>query len=50
MDDLHLEVDLFFGPCNDPECPGSRFVGRERRLDLAWPTREQQRLMDGSEQ
>ena len=24
MDDLHLEADRIFGPCNDPTCPGSR--------------------------
>lgn len=23
MDDLHLEADRIFGPCNDPSCPGS---------------------------
>lgn len=24
MDDVHLEADRIFGPCNDPSCPGSR--------------------------
>jgi len=46
MDDPHLEADLFFGPCNDPDCPGAALAARERRLELVWPTREQQQLID----
>ena len=50
MDDPHLEADLFFGPCNDPVCPGSRLAPREPQLELVWPTRDQQRLIEGSDQ
>lgn len=40
MDDLHLEADRIFGPCNDPTCPGSSpMTGRTTRLDLDWPGR-----------
>ena len=45
MDDLHFEADPFFGPCIDTECPGCALAARDRRLELAWPTREQQRLL-----
>lgn len=50
MDDPHLEADFFFGPCNDPGCPGSRYALPPRRLELVWPTPEQQRLIKGSDQ
>lgn len=43
MDDAHLQADLFFGPCNDPDCPGARLASGEPRLELVWsapdPTR-----------
>ena len=44
--DLHLEADLFFGPCNDPNCPGAALAPRQPRLELVWPDRAQQRLME----
>lgn len=47
MDDLHLQADLVFGPCNDPDCPGAALAAGERRLELVWPTREEQQLTDG---
>lgn len=50
MNQLHLEADLFFGPCNDPSCPGSRLVSREPQLELVWPTNEQQRLIEDADQ
>lgn len=49
MDDLHLEADLFFGPCTDPDCPAAALAARERRLELVCPTREQ-RQVDGTGQ
>ena len=24
--DMHLQADLFFGPCNDPDCPGAQWA------------------------
>lgn len=48
MDDLHLEADLFFGPCNDPDCPAAALAVRPRRLELVWPTPEQQELIEGT--
>lgn len=47
MDDLHLEADLLFGPCNDPDCPSATLSAREPRLELVWPTAEQQQLIGG---
>ncbi len=49
MDDLHLQADLFFGPCNDPSCPGSRYGSSPRRLELVWSNPEQQQLIDDSD-
>ena len=50
MDDLHLEADRIFGPCNDPTCPGSRPTrGRTARLDLDWPGRGHLRLVRDGE-
>jgi hypothetical protein len=50
VDDLHLEADRIFGPCNDPTCPGSRPApGREARLDLDWAGRGHLRLVRGGE-
>ena len=50
MDDLHLEADRLFGPCNDPACPGSRpTTDRAARLDLDWPGRGHLRLVRDSE-
>ena len=46
MDDLHLQADLFFGPCNDPECPGALLASGKPRLELVWPSREQGQLID----
>lgn len=37
LDELHLEADRLFGPCNDPGCPGSRqqaAPGLRRHLQL----------------
>lgn len=52
MDDLHLQADLFFGPCNDPDCPGAKLAsghsGRPR-LELVWPSCGQRSLIDGGE-
>jgi hypothetical protein len=48
--DLHLEADLFFGPCNDPNCPGAVLASRESRPDLAWPTRDHLRLIEDADQ
>ena len=45
MDALHFEADHFFGPCLDPDCQGGTLAARDRRLEFAWPTREQQRLI-----
>ncbi|MEV5003928.1 hypothetical protein [Nocardioides sp. LML1-1-1.1] len=48
--DLHLQADLFFGPCNDPDCPGAALAARQPQLELVWPTRAQERLIeDGDE-
>jgi hypothetical protein len=44
-DGLHLEVDLMFGPCNDPSCPGSKLATAEVPVDLSWPKREHLRLV-----
>lgn len=49
MDDLHLQADLFFGPCNDPDCPGTQATTKPR-LELIWPTREQTQLLDDAGQ
>lgn len=49
MDDLHLQADLFFGPCNDPDCPGTQLASErlgKARLELVWPTREQRDLIE----
>ena len=48
MDALHLEADQFFGPCIDTECSGGALAAR--RLEFAWPTREQQRLIADTKQ
>ncbi len=45
MDDLHLEADLFFGPCNDPDCPGSRVAADRPAVDIHWPLRNHLRLV-----
>jgi hypothetical protein len=46
MDDLHLEADLFFGPCLDPSCPGSKLAtDRGPVVDLSWPSRDHLRLV-----
>ncbi|GAW54764.1 hypothetical protein [Nocardioides sp. PD653] len=48
MDDLHLQADLFFGPCNDPDCPGAVFSDAQRpRVDLEWPTKDYLHLIRG---
>lgn len=44
--DPHLEADLFFGPCNDPDCPGAVLAPRRPRLELVWPTHAQGRLIE----
>lgn len=49
MDDPHLQADLFFGPCNDPACPGSRYGSSRPRLELVWPTPEQVHLIEGDD-
>lgn len=50
MDDLHLEADLFFGPCNDPDCPGGRLSSTpDPRVDLGWAQDEQLRLIRGED-
>ena len=50
MDDMHLEADRIFGPCNDPTCPGSSSAaGRDARLDLDWTGRANIRLRDGED-
>lgn len=49
MDDLHLQADLFFGPCNDPACPGSRYGYSRRRLELVLPPPKQQPFVTGVE-
>ena len=50
MDDLHLEADRIFGPCNDPTCPGSNSAaGRDTRLDLDWTGRANLRLVTDGE-
>lgn len=49
MDDLHLQADLFFGPCNDPECPGAQLASEQpgnARLELVWPTRKARSLLE----
>jgi hypothetical protein len=47
MDDVHLQADLFFGPCNDPDCPGAQWAsGKKPRLELVWPTRDQRDLIE----
>lgn len=46
VDDLHLEADLFFGPCNDPpDCPGSRVAADRPAVDIHWPLRNHLRLV-----
>ena len=40
MDDLHLQADLFFGPCTDPDCPGAELASGKPRLELVRPPRE----------
>jgi len=47
--DLHLEADLFFGPCNDPACPGSRVAADAQAVDLHWPQRDHLRLVSDDE-
>lgn len=48
MDDLHLEVDLFFGPCNDPTCPGAILSAAQRpRVDLGWPSKDYLHVIRG---
>jgi hypothetical protein len=50
VDDLHLEADRIFGPCNDPTCPGSRStVEHDARLDLDWTGRVHLRLVTDAE-
>lgn len=50
MDDLHLQADLVFGPCNDPSCPGSHHGSSPQRLELVWPSPTQERpIEDGDE-
>lgn len=50
VDDLHLEADRFFGPCNDPSCPGSRPEAEHAaRLDLDWTGRGHLRLVPDTE-
>jgi len=52
MDDLHLQADLFFGPCNDPECPGALLASGKpgkARMELVWPTRDHRSLVDSIE-
>lgn len=46
MDDLHLQADLFFGPCNDPDCPGAKLAHATTRLELVWPQRWRERPLD----
>ena len=48
MDALHLEADQFFGPSIDTDGQGGALAAR--RLELAWPTREQQRLIADTKQ
>lgn len=50
MHDPHIEADLFFGPCNDPDCPGQALAARVRPLELVWPSREQWRLVEGMDE
>lgn len=47
MDDLHLQADLFFGPCNDPECPAAQLASHEPRLELVWSKSWHQQLLQG---
>ena len=50
MDDLHLEADLFFGPCNDPDCPAVHLIENARlRVDHGWPNRDHLRLIAGED-
>lgn len=50
MDDPHLEADLFFGPCNDPDCPNHQLIqSGQLRPDVAWPSREHLRLVRDEE-
>ncbi|MEP9385575.1 hypothetical protein [Nocardioides sp. KR10-350] len=50
MDDLHLEADLFFGPCNDPDCPAVQLIESGRlRVDSGWPNRNHLRLITGAD-
>lgn len=50
MDDLHLEADLFFGPCNDPDCPAVRLIeSGQLRVDVGWPHRDHLRLIAGED-
>lgn len=47
--DPHLEADLFFGPCNDPDCPGSRVAADRPAVDIHWPLRNHLRLVSDDE-
>lgn len=50
MDDPHLEADLFFGPCNDPDCPNHQLIqSSQLRPDVAWPSLEHLRLVRNEE-
>jgi len=46
MDDPHLQANLFFGLCNELECPGAQMASRKPRSELVWPTREQRNLIE----